>query len=294
LLINTSLSKYLIAAFFFLGSFISATENKEKSYFDCPCPHIIAHQGSSIKLPPNTIEAYQLAIDQGADIIELDIWRAKDGTWVVIHDENLLKITGVDREVTDLNFEELQLLDAGYNFSDSNGNYLYRNKGYKIPLLEEVFIKFDNEKINIEIKGNSKTGLRDLVELIKKYKMDKKILVVSSSYKVIKEFRKITEYKIATTASKRDIKRMLYFNRFPGYAYNFNAFQLPYYSEKVKKYGMINENWISEMQGNDLVVHYWTIDNSKDIEEAIAIGANGIITNKPKTVYNVLMKLGKR
>jgi len=294
LLINTSLSKYLIAAFFFLGSFISATENKEKSYFDCPCPHIIAHQGSSIKLPPNTIEAYQLALDQGADIIELDIWRAKDGTWVVIHDENLLKITGVDREVTDLNFEELQLLDAGYNFSDSNGNYLYRNKGYKIPLLEEVFIKFDTEKINIEIKGNSKTGLRDLVELIKKYKMDKKILVVSSSYKVIKEFRKITEYKIATTASKRDIKRMLYFNRFPGYAYNFNAFQLPYYSEKVKKYGMINENWISEMQGNDLVVHYWTIDNSKDIEEAIAIGANGIITNKPKTVYNVLMKLGKR
>ena len=294
MLINTSLSKYLFAAFFFLGSLISAAENKEKSYFDCPCPHIIAHQGSSIELPPNTIEAYQLALDQGADIIELDIWRAKDGTWVVIHDENLSRITGVDREVTDLNFEELQLLDAGYNFSDSNGNYLYRNKGYKIPLLEEVFIKFDNEKINIEIKGNSKTGLRDLVELIKKYKMDKKILVVSSSYKVIKEFRKITEYKIATTASKRDIKRMLYFNRFPGYAYNFNAFQLPYYSEKVKKYGMINENWISEMQGNDLVVHYWTIDNSKDIEEAIAIGANGIITNKPKTVYDVLMKLGKR
>ena len=294
MLINTSLSKYLFAAFFFLGSLISAAENKEKSYFDCPCPHIIAHQGSSIEVPPNTIEAYQLALDQGADIIELDIWRAKDGTWVVIHDENLSRITGVDREITDLNLEELQLLDAGYNFSDSNGNYLYRNKGYKIPLLEEVFIKFDNEKINIEIKGNSKTGLRDLVELIKKYKMDKKILVVSSSYKVIKEFRKITEYKIATTASKRDIKRMLYFNRFPGYEYNFNAFQLPYYSEKVKKYGMINENWISEMQGNDLVVHYWTIDNSKDIEEAIAIGANGIITNKPKTVYDVLMKLGKR
>jgi len=176
LLINTSLSKYLFAAFFFLGSLISAAENKEKSYFDCPCPHIIAHQGSSIELPPNTIEAYQLALDQGADIIELDIWRAKDGTWVVIHDENLSRITGVDREITDLNLEELQLLDAGYNFSDSNGNYLYRNKGYKIPLLEEVFIKFDNEKINIEIKGNSKTGLRDLVELIKSIKWIKRSL----------------------------------------------------------------------------------------------------------------------
>ena len=170
MLINTSLSKYLIAAFFFLGSFVSATENKEKSYFDCPCPHIIAHQGSSIKLPPNTIEAYQLAIDQGADIIELDIWRAKDGIWVVIHDKNLLRITGVNKDITKLKYDEIGLLDAGYNFPDSSENYIFRNKGYRIPSLEQVFKRFNNEKINIEIKGNSKTGLRDLSDLIKKYK----------------------------------------------------------------------------------------------------------------------------
>ena len=294
MIIKTSLSKYLFAIFFFLSSLINATENKGTSYFDCPCPHIIAHQGSSLELPPNTIEAYQLAIDQGADIIELDIWRTKDGIWVVIHDGNLLRITGVNRHITKLTYDEIQLLDAGYNFSDSSGNYLYRNKGYRIPSLEEVFEKFNNEKINIEIKGYSKTGLRNLADLIKKYKMDKKILVVSFSYKVIKEFRKITEYKIATAASRSDIKRMIYFKRFPGYAYNFNAFQLPYYSKKVKKYGMINKNWISKMQANELVVHFWTIDDSKDIEEAIAIGANGIITNKPKTVYDILVKLGKR
>ena len=62
----------------------------------------------------------------------------------------------------------------------------------------------------------------------------------------------------------------------------------------VEKYGMINKNWIGKMQANDLVVHYWTIDNSKDIEKAITIGANGIITNKPKIVFNVLEKLDKR
>ena len=271
-----------------------ATDNKEKSYFDCPCPQILAHQGSSKELPPNTIEAYQLALDQGADIIELDIWRAKDGTWVVIHDKNLLRITGVNKDVTKLRYDEIALLDAGYNFPDSSGNYIYRNKGYRIPSLEQVFKRFNDEKINIEIKGNSKTGLRDLSDLIKKYKMDKMILVVSSSYKVIKKFRKITENKIATAASRSDIKRMIYFKIFPGYEYNFKAFQLPFYSRKVKKYGMINKDWIEKMQANDLVIHYWTIDNSEDVEEAIAIGANGIITNTPKTVFNVLERLGKR
>ena len=294
MLIKISLFNNLSVLIFFLSSLINATDNKEKSYFDCPCPQILAHQGSSKELPPNTIEAYQLALDQGADIIELDIWRAKDGTWVVVHDKNLLRITGVNKDVTELRYDEIGLLDAGYSFTDSNGNYIYRNKGYRIPSLEQVFERFNDEKINIEIKGNSKTGLRDLSDLIKKYKMDKMILVVSFSYKVIKKFRKITEYKIATAASRSDIKRMIYFKRFPSYEYNFKAFQLPFYSRTVKKYGMINKNWIEKMQANDLVIHYWTIDNSEDVEEAIAIGANGIITNTPKTVFNVLERLGKR
>ena len=150
-------------------------------------------------------------------IRDRDIWRSKDGTWVVIHDRNLSRITGVNKDITKLTFEEIQLLDAGYNFSDSSGNYLYRNKGYKIPSLEQVFKQFNNEKINIEIKTVSKLGLSDLVEMIKKYQMEKKVLVVSFSYNVIKKFRKISNNQIATAASKSDIMRMIYFGTLPWY-----------------------------------------------------------------------------
>ena len=173
------LFNYLLIVYIIFTNLIIGSENEGGSYFDCPCPHIIAHQGSSLDLPPNTLEAFQLALDQGADIIELDIWRSKDGTWVVIHDRNLSRITGVNKDISKLTFEEIQSLDAGYNFSDSSGNYLYRNKGYKIPSLEQVFKQFNNEKINIEIKTVSKLGLSDLVQMIKKYQMEKKVLVVS-------------------------------------------------------------------------------------------------------------------
>ena len=81
---------------FFLTLFLTLDglfSQNRKPYFDCPCPQIIAHQGSSLELPPNTVEAFELALKQGADIIELDIWQTKDGEWVVVHDENLLKIT---------------------------------------------------------------------------------------------------------------------------------------------------------------------------------------------------------
>ena len=288
------LFNYLLIVYIIFTNLIIGSENEGGSYFDCPCPHIIAHQGSSLDLPPNTLEAFQLALDQGADIIELDIWRSKDGTWVVIHDRNLSRITGVNKDITKLTFEEIQLLDAGYNFSDSSGNYLYRNKGYKIPSLEQVFKQFNNEKINIEIKTVSKLGLSDLVEMIKKYQMEKKVLVVSFSYNVIKKFRKISNNQIATAASKSDIMRMIYFGKLPWYKIRFDAFQMPFYSKKVERYGLKNTEWIGKMRSKGMEVHYWTVDNSEDIKKAFSIGAGGVITNKPKIAYDLLVQIGKR
>ena len=288
------LFNYLLIVYIIFTNLIIGSENEGGSYFDCPCPHIIAHQGSSLDLPPNTLEAFQLALDQGADIIELDIWRSKDGTWVVIHDRNLSRITGVNKDITKLTFEEIQLLDAGYNFSDSSGNYLYRNKGYKIPSLEQVFKQFNNEKINIEIKTVSKLGLSDLVQLIKKYQVEKKVLVVSFSYNVIKKFRKISNNQIATAASKSDIMRMIYFGKLPWYKIRFDAFQMPFYSKKVERYGLKNTEWIGKMRSKGMEVHYWTVDNSEDIKKAFSIGAGGVITNKPKIAYDLLVQMGKR
>ena len=288
------LFNYLLIVYIIFTNLIIGSENEGGSYFDCPCPHIIAHQGSSLDLPPNTLEAFQLALDQGADIIELDIWRSKDGTWVVIHDRNLSRITGVNKDITKLTFEEIQLLDAGYNFSDSSGNYLYRNKGYKIPSLEQVFKQFNNEKINIEIKTVSKLGLSDLVQMIKKYQMEKKVLVVSFSYNVIKKFRKISNNQIATAASKSDIMRMIYFGKLPWYKIRFDAFQMPFYSKKVERYGLKNTEWIGKMRSKGMEVHYWTVDNSEDIKKVFSIGAGGVITNKPKIAYDLLVQMGKR
>ena len=288
------LFRYLLITNIIFTSLTIGSDKKNQSYFDCPCPHIIAHQGASLELPPNTIEAFQLALDYGADIIELDIWRSMDGIWVVIHDGNLLRIAGVNKDITKMSLEEIQSLDAAYNFSDSSGNYLYRNKGYRIPSLEEVLKRFNSEKINIEIKDHRKLGLSDLFELVKKYDMEQKILFISSNYSVIKEFRKISKNKIATGASKSDIKRMIYFGNLPWYKIPFDAFQMPFYSKKVEKYGLKNPKWIKNMRSKGLEVHYWTIDNYEDIKKVFSIGASGVITNRPKLAYKLLAQMGKR
>ena len=285
--------KYVIYLTLVLVSSLSSQNNKY--YFDCPCPQIIAHQGSSLELPPNTIEAFELAINQGADIIELDIWQTKDGIWIVIHDENLSKITGIDKSIGDISLSQVRAFDAGFGFYKNNPGIIKdKNIHYHIPSLEQIFKKFPNQRINIEVKDSDESGLIKLIELINRYNMQDNILVVSSHYKVIKNFRKLTKYKIATAASRSDIKRMMFWSWIPFYQNKFDAFQLPFYSETIKKYGMNLPDWIKEKQEMDLEVHYWTLDNSKDIMHAVSIGANGIITNKPGVVYDILKSLGKR
>ena len=266
-----------------------------KPYFDCPCPQIIAHQGSSLELPPNTVEAFELALNQGADIIELDIWLTKDEEWVVVHDENLLKITGINKNVGELNLLEINSLDAGYGFYKNNTERTSLiAKQHKIPSLEKIFKTFSDERINVEIKDSNLSGLVSLIDLINKYKMSDNILIVSSHYSVIKKFRKMTSYQIVTAASRSDIIGMMYWSWLPLYEFKFDAFQLPFYSKTVEKHNMNHASWLKEKQEKQLEVHYYTLDDTTDIKQAILIGANGIITNKPRAVYDILKNLGMR
>ena len=296
--INYSLFFYLSRYLLLISSTIifsfPKSEIDDQSYFDCPCPHIIAHQGASIDQPPNTIKAFQLALDQGADILELDVWRSKDGIWVVIHDKNLLRITGLDRNIDDLYFDQIKLLDAAFNFQDSSGNYVFRNKGYRIPSLEKIFKVFNEQKLNIEIKGSSKYGIKDLIQLVKDNNLESRVLVASKSCNIIKEFRKLSNNQIPTSACKEDIIKTIYLSRLPWFKYSFKAFQLPYYSEKIRNLGFTDPIWINKMHDERLVVHYWTVDNEEDMEEIVSIGSDGIITNRPKLAFDVLRRLGKR
>lgn len=107
---------------------------------------IYAHRGASAYAPENTLEAYRMALDMGADGVELDVHLSKDGELVVIHDIGLERTTGVQGRVCDFTLEELKKMDA------SNGMEAYR--GVKIPTLREVYelMQPAGAMVNIEIK----------------------------------------------------------------------------------------------------------------------------------------------
>ncbi len=141
-----------------------------------PQPIIFAHRGASAHAPENTLAAFDLALAQGADAIELDAKLSADGQVVVIHDPTVDRTTGAHGRVKDMKLAELRALDAGGFFSAKFGTE-------KIPMLEEVFEALGRKTlINVELTNYNSP--RDcLVEsacmLVKKFNLQKRVMFSS-------------------------------------------------------------------------------------------------------------------
>ena len=105
-----------------------------------------AHRGASAYAPENTLEAFLLAAEQGADGVELDVQLTKDGEMVVVHDEEIDRVSDGSGFVKDYTLAELKTL----NFNKTHPEY----QDVKIPTLREVYeaLKPTGMTINVELK----------------------------------------------------------------------------------------------------------------------------------------------
>jgi glycerophosphoryl diester phosphodiesterase len=119
--------------------------DKTNLLFDLPRPVIFAHRGASGYAPENTLTAFNLAVQQGSDAIELDVKLTADGQIVVFHDQTLERTTSATGKIGEKTLSELKELDAGSHFDIS-----YLNE--RIPTLEEVFEAVGQRtSINVEL-----------------------------------------------------------------------------------------------------------------------------------------------
>ncbi|OII78068.1 glycerophosphoryl diester phosphodiesterase family protein [Cryptosporidium andersoni] len=166
------------------------------------CLHI-SHRGGSEERPENTQMAFEHAIlDCCTDMIETDVWLTKENELIVLHDNHLGNICGVDKYVGDLLYNELPLtLDSDTLCPSSE--YLDISKwcgfpikfqGQRILTLETLFQIFPNIRMSIDIKNpNSLVAVERTVEIIRKYKREDLTVIASFSHSNIKYLRKIND-----------------------------------------------------------------------------------------------------
>lgn len=267
-----------------------ATVRDRKRIFQEKPFWVIAHRGFSGAYPENTMIAFEKAAELPIDAIELDVHSTKNGKLVVIHDATLDRTTNLSGRIVDYSAEELLRADAGYRFDPStNGSFPFRGQGIEIPLLEELFQRFPQKRFIIEIKQTMPAIEEILLPLIHKYGMEGKVIVASEHYEPLTRIRAM-DSSIATNLSSieaREFYRLFRMKLSGFYKSDGDALQIPdsYRGEKV-----VTQAFVDAIHRKGLILHIWTVNEPKEMRQLIHYGVDGIITDYPDRLVEVISK----
>jgi glycerophosphoryl diester phosphodiesterase len=245
-------------------------------YANLPRPTIFAHRGSSAHAPENTLAAFELAIRQGADAIELDAKLTADGQVVVIHDPTVNRTTGAVGAVRELSLAELKKLDAGSHFD-------FGFRGEPIPTLDEVIESVGHRIfINIEIT-NYVSPLDDLPEhiaqIVKRQKMGNRVLFSS--------FNPIALIRVKRLLPKTPIGLLALPGKSGALSRSW-AGRLLGYQALHPDVSDLTEALINQVHQWKCRVHVYTVNSEQQMRQFFAWGVDGIFCDDPVLAKQVL------
>uniref|UniRef100_A0A3B3USP3 Glycerophosphodiester phosphodiesterase domain containing 3a n=1 Tax=Poecilia latipinna TaxID=48699 RepID=A0A3B3USP3_9TELE len=217
---------------------------KKKTAFYCTQ---ISHRGGSGEKIENTMEAFTNAIENGSQMLEMDCHLTKDGHVVVSHDENLKRQTGVDKDISSLNLEDLPPYKERLEVTFNAGHGTDR----KIALLEDVFRKFPKIPVSIEIKEDNPQLMRENGAMPYSFSKKRGILLLLLYYTGLLPFVPVGESI------------------------------LQFYLPRIINRTTMRKNLFKHLADRGIQVHLFVCNKNEDIKAAFDLGATGVMTDYP-------------
>lgn len=257
-------------------------------------PLVIAHQGGDGVWPGDTMYAFEHAVKIGADVLEMDAHITKDGQIVLVHDEKVDRTTDGTGLIEELTLVELKQLDAAYKWSINNGKtFPYRGQGIQVATLEELFQKFPQMRYVIEIKLTQNPIDKPLCDLIRKYNMQDNAVIASFHDEAMQNFR-TTCPEVATSASRGEVTKFVLLGKvfLSGLvAPQYQSIQPPYDPKESKNIPIMTKRFIREAHAKNVKVEPWTVNDPELMKQYIEWGVDGIMTDRPDLMIDVLKEL---
>lgn len=255
---------------------------------------VIAHQGGEHLRPSNTLAAFEHAVDLGVDVLEMDVHGTADNELVLIHDATVDRTTDGTGNVNELTLAEIKALDAGHYWTDNDGaSYPYRGQGITIPTLDELITTFPHMPLNIEIKQKEPSIAAQLCQLLQQHDLTEQVLIASFHETAMNEFRAACP-TVATSMVQAEIVPFFVLSAlFLGATYQASVpfVQVPEYRGGLVPWGdlrVVNGRFVRDAQRQNVEVHVWTVNETADMERMLALGVDGIITDRPDRLLSLL------
>jgi glycerophosphoryl diester phosphodiesterase len=240
-------------------------------------PFNFAHRGASSQAPANTLAAFLLAAELGADGIELDVHLSRDGELVVIHDFALETTTDGQGFVRDRTLAELKQLDAGRWFAPEFG-------GQRIPTLQEVIDAVSpGLLLNIELKTTSLRG--DGLESAVVRTVEGNDLV---DRVIISSFNPLALRRVKRLNPRIDIG-LLYAPHLPF------LLRHPWMRTLIRPnalhphYTLVDGGYVRWVQAQGYRLHTWIVDDVEEMRQLVQWGVDSVITSQPGLLREVLL-----
>lgn len=237
---------------------------------------VFGHRGARASAPENTMSAFQLALDMGAEGIELDVMLSADGVPVVCHDFTLERTTDGSGKVRDHTVVELQALDAGAHYSAAY-------QGERLPTLAQVLERFGHQLyVNIELKSASagNDGLETaVVDLVRRYNMAERIIF--SSFNPLSLWR-------AKRLAPHMARGLLYSFDMPLLLRQAWAAPLLGLDAVHPGHSMIDQDYLRWARRKGYHINTWTVNEPDEMIRLIDLGVDILITDRPALARQVV------
>jgi glycerophosphoryl diester phosphodiesterase len=253
-----------------------------------PPPTAIAHRGSRLLWPENTMEAFSRAVGLGYRYLETDLRVTSDEVVVCFHDPTVDRTTEGTGPVAALDLDALTRLDAGYRHVGADG-HTFRGQGIRVPTLEEVVLSYPDVSLVVDLKAEGVVG--PLKDMIDRLDLRDRLIVGSFSDARLAEFRQAAGGAVATSTGSAASRSWVFASRIGrGVRGDASALQLP---RRARGLRVITPSLIGAAHARGLQVHVWTVNDPIEMAELLDMGVDALITDRPDVLKEVLASRGQ-
>lgn len=239
-------------------------------------PVVIGHRGACAYAPENTLASFNLAVELGADAVELDVKLTRDGVPIIMHDETVTRTTNGKGKVCDLTLAEFKELDAG-SFKDS------KYAGEPVPTLEEVFEAVAGRVwINVELTNYYTRGdalVPKVLALIQKMNLQKRVLLSSFDPFNLRQARHLDPSLPLAQLTSHDMA-----------IYLRDAWLAPFCPHEARHPDVpqLKQEGVAWYHRHHYRVNVWTNNDEADMRTFVKQSVDGLITDMPDLACKVI------
>jgi len=244
---------------------------------------LYGHRGAPAHLPENTLPAFERALADGANSLELDVHPTVDGHFVVAHDPDGLRVAGVAEPIRTSTLDQVRRWNVAVGTGRDDLDH------HTVPTLAETLEAFPGVPMSIDLKPDDPESVAPLIEVVARFSAEDRVTLASFSTRVVHLIRRLG-YPGRTTLSKSEVAILRFLPA--ALARRFVSGESAHIPVRHRSIRLDGRRFIARCRNLGLRVDYWVVDDAEEARRLLDAGATGIMSDDPAAIAPVFRERG--